>query len=263
MRPVAAYGKVHSMLRRFGTLLVAFAGLVSVQAQEGKRSVWSGAYTESQAERGLKAFTANCAECHQADLGGKGEVPALKGDTFMERWHDYTTKPLFNMIKTEMPPLRFRTAETKPLADETYVDIISYIFKANGFPAGDRELAAGNLDQIQILGKNGVQPAPQFALVVSVGCLRYKPISWMLSYATTPVRATMPDIATREEVAEAKSALLGLREYRLADFGYLGKDFNPEAFEEHRVLVKGYIIRQPEFERISVTSVTDIAAQCE
>ena len=64
-------------------------------------------------------------------------------------------------------------------------------------------------------------------------------------------------------VEAAKTAPLGFREYRLADFGYLGRDFNPDAVEDHRVLVKGYIIRQPEFERISVTSVTNIAAECE
>src|SRR5215831_3286847 len=112
-----------------------------------KKSVWEGAYTTEQ-----------------ADLGGKGEVPALKGDNFMERWHDYSVKPLFEMIRTEMPPLRFRTPETKPLPDNVYVDIISYIFKSNGFPAGDSELSLTSLDQVQILSKTGVQPPPQFAL---------------------------------------------------------------------------------------------------
>jgi hypothetical protein len=116
---------------------------------------------------------------------------------------------------------------------------------------------------VQILSKNGVQPPPQFALVLSVGCMTYKPISWMLTDATTPARATMPDLATKDEIDAAKSVPLGFRQYRLADFGYLGRGFNPEAFEDHRILVKGYIIRQTEFERISVTSVTDIAAQCE
>jgi hypothetical protein len=238
------------------------AGLL-VQPQGAKKSVWAGVYTEAQAERGQKAFTANCAGCHQADLGGKGEVPALKGDSFMERWHDYSVKPLFNMIKTEMPPLRFRTPDTKPLPDETYIDIITYIFKSNGFPPGGTELTVAAIDQVQILGKGGVQPPPQFALVLSVGCMTYKPVSWMLSYASSPVRATMPDVAVRDEIEAAKSTMLGFREYRLADFGYLGRDFNPEALEDHRILVKGYIIRQPQFERISVTSVTDIAAQCE
>jgi len=251
------------MFTKVATLLLAvFTGLFS-QPQAAKKSVWDGAYSPAQAERGQKAYTANCAGCHQPDLAGKGEVPPLKGDAFMERWHDYSVKPLFNMIKNEMPPLRFRTSETKPLPDPMYVDIISYIFKTNGFPAGDKELTADALDRVQILGKNGVQPPPQFALVLSVGCMTYKPVSWMLSYATTPVRATMPDVAIRDEIEAAKATPLGFRDYRLADFGYLGREFNPEALEDHRILVKGYIIRQPEFERISVTSVTDIAAECE
>jgi mono/diheme cytochrome c family protein len=244
-------------------LIFVFGSALFAQAQDVKKSVWDGAYTATQADRGQKAFSTNCAGCHQADLTGKGEVPALKGDGFMERWHDYSVRPLFNMIRTEMPPLRFRTPDTKPLADETYIDIIAYLFKSNGFPASNVELTAASLDQFQILGKNGVQPPPQFALVLSVGCMRYKPVSWVLAYATSPVRATMPDVALKEEIETAKTAPLGFREYRLADFGYLGRDFNPDAVEDHRVLVKGYIIRQPEFERISVTSVTNIAAECE
>jgi mono/diheme cytochrome c family protein len=237
--------------------------LSSGQGQTAKKSVWEGAYTAAQSERGEAAYAAHCGGCHQADLGGKGEVPALKGEGFMERWHDYAVKPLLNLIKTEMPPLRFRTPGTKPLSDETYVDIIAYIFKVNGFPAGGTELTISNLDQVQILLKGGAQPPPQFALVLSVGCMRHRPVSWLLSYATSPVRATMPDLATPEEIEAAKHTPLGLREYRLADFGYLGRDFNPEALENHRILVKGYIIRQPEFERISVTSITGLSPDCE
>src|SRR6185295_17497426 len=227
------------------------------------KSAWDGAYTAAQADRGQKAYSAHCAGCHQANLGGKGEMVPLRGDGFMERWHDYSVKPLFDLIKTEMPPLRFRTPETKPLADDMYVDIITYILKANGFPAGDAELTLDTLDKVQILGTSGVQPPPQFALVLSVGCITYKPISWMLTAATEPVRATKPDSVTPDEVKEAKTKFLGLRNYRLADFGYLGRSFNPEALEDHRILVKGYIIRQQEFERISVTSVVDVAPQCE
>jgi hypothetical protein len=227
-----------------------------------KKSVWEGAYTTEQAERGQKAYSANCAGCHQADLGGKGEVPALKGDNFMERWHDYSVKPLFEMIRTEMPPLRFRTPETKPLPDNVYVDIISYVFKMNSFPAGPAELALDKLDKVQILTKSGVQPPPQFALVLSVGCMTYKPISWMLARATDPVRATLPDLATKDEIDAAKIRILGLGDYRLADFGYLGRGFAPDILEGHRILVKGYIIRQREFERISVTSATDVAPEC-
>jgi mono/diheme cytochrome c family protein len=236
--------------------------LLSAQAPVPKKSVWEGVYTPEQAERGQKAYTANCGGCHQTDLGGKGEIPALKGDNFMERWHDYAAKPLFDMIRTEMPPLRFRTPETKPLPDQDYVDIISYLFKVNSFPAGKAELALDNLDKVQILSKNGVQPPPQFSLVLSVGCMTFKPESWLLTNATDPVRATMPDITTPEERASAKTMYLGSRGYRLADFGYLGTSFDPDVVEGHRILVKGYIIRQREFDRISVTSVVDVAPEC-
>src|SRR5262249_1243926 len=120
--------------------------LLSFPLQSAKKTVWDGAYTNAQAERGQAAYTEPCAACHQPDLGGKGEFPALKGDTFMERWHDYSVKPLFDMIKAEMPPLRFRTPDTKPLADDMYVDIITYLLKSNGFPAGREELTVGTLD---------------------------------------------------------------------------------------------------------------------
>jgi hypothetical protein len=252
-------------VRKYGSILTfgVFLAASPVYAQDDRMSVWAGAYTSAQADRGAKSYTTHCADCHQTDLRGKGEIPALKGESFMERWRDYSIQPLFNLVKTEMPPIRFRTPETKPLSDETYVDIITYLLRENAFPAGDEELTAGTVDDVQIVGKGGAQPPPQFALVLSVGCMRFKPAGWALSYATTPIRATMPDVAAPDEVEAAKAARLGVREYRLASFGYLGRDFNPEALEDHRILVKGYIIRQPEFERISVTSVTTISPDCE
>ena len=73
----------------------------------------------------------------------------------------------------------------------------------------------------------------------------------------------MPDQATPEEVQAARTKAVGLYEYRLADFGYLGNSFDPDSFEGHKIQVKGYLIRQPEFERISVTSIADIAPRCE
>ena len=164
-------------------------------------TVWDGVYTVPQADRGLAAYTKNCGACHMADLGGRGESPALKGDGFMDRWHDYSLRPLFGLIKTEMPPLRFRMPDTHPLPDDTYVDIISYLLKVNGFPAGTSELTLANLNAVQILGKKGAAPPPNFALVLLVGCLAQDARGrWILEGATSPVRATMPDQATAEEI---------------------------------------------------------------
>src|SRR5437667_8860092 len=42
-------------------------------------TVWDGVYTGPQADRGLAVYTKNCGACHLADLGGRGESPALKG----------------------------------------------------------------------------------------------------------------------------------------------------------------------------------------
>ena len=72
----------------------------------------------------------------------------------------------------------------------------------------------------------------------------------------------MPDQATEEEVRGAATTLLGIRQYRVVDFGYLGADFEPDYYAGHKIQVKGYLIRQPEFERISITSLADIAARC-
>jgi cytochrome c553 len=251
------------MLPRLIALLVAIPLALAPQTPAARKTIWDGAYTAAQADRGQKAYVANCGGCHQADLSGQGEIPPLRGDHFMERWRDYSVRPLFSLIKNEMPPLRFRTPETKPLSDDLYVDIISYLFQANSFPPGNTELTVDALDSVQIVGKGGAQPPPQFALVLSVGCMRYRPPAWRLSRATEPVRATMPDVATGEEIENAKTRFLGARDYRLADFGYLGRDFDPAVLEDHKILVKGYIIRQKEFDRISVTSIVDISPDCD
>src|SRR5215510_12092525 len=80
------HDKVRIMAAKW-TMLLSFLGLV-LPLQTATKSVWDGAYTNAQAERGQKAYTEHCAGCHQSDLGGKGEFPALKGNTFMDRWHD-------------------------------------------------------------------------------------------------------------------------------------------------------------------------------
>ena len=124
------------------------------------------------------------------------------------------------------------------------------------------ELTLDLLNKIQILGKNGAQPPPNLALVLSIGCLRPRQSGWVLDNATDPIRATKPDEPTLEEVQTARTKLLGIRQYRVMDFGYLGADFEPDDYAGHKIQVKGYLIRQPEFERISVTSLADIAGRC-
>jgi hypothetical protein len=234
------------------------------QTQTTHRSVWDGVFNAAQAQRGRAAYSANCSGCHMDDLGGnRGEAPALKGAGFMDRWRDYPLEPLLALIETEMPPLRFRTRETPKRSADTNLDIVAYLLDRNGFPAGNAELTRPSVPRVFIVDKDGPQPPPNFALVLSVGCLvPENPTRWVLANATEPTRATRPDEATAEELAAASFTPLGRRQFRVADLGYLGVEFNIEAFRGHKVQVKGYLIRQPEFERISVTSITDIARSC-
>ncbi len=242
------------------TFLLSFS--ILPQSDAGK-TVWDGVYTQAQAERGALAYGANCRGCHMEDLGGQGEAPALKGNAFMDRWRDYSLQPLLSLIKTEMPPLRFRTPGTPKLNDETYADILTYLLLANDFPPGTRELTLDTLDKVQIVGKEGPAPPPNFALVMVVGCLALTPDSrWTVVAATEPVRATMPDIATAEELRASQARRFGTRQFRLADFGYLGAEFRPDSLRGHKIQVKGYLIQQREFERISVTSLETVAPRC-
>src|SRR5438552_19013644 len=90
------------MTLKLSILFLSAALGLAMQTPNANKSVWKGAYTEAQAERGQKAYNASCGGCHQPDLGGKGEMLPLKGDEFMGRWHDYSAKPLFSLLKPEM-----------------------------------------------------------------------------------------------------------------------------------------------------------------
>ena len=104
-------------------------------ARQQARSVSSGVYTADQAKRGQAVYTTECAKCHLDDLSGGRDAPALAGADFVNGWKGKTVGDLFDEVKATMPfdgPGR--------LTPEQYADIIAYVFSANKFPAGDKEL---------------------------------------------------------------------------------------------------------------------------
>jgi mono/diheme cytochrome c family protein len=98
-------------------------------------SVTDGVYTEAQASRGQEAFAQSCAACHGSGLTGNGEAPALVGGEFISNWAGLTVGELFERIRTTMP-------QDNPgkLSRAQYADILSFILKSNGHPAGQKEL---------------------------------------------------------------------------------------------------------------------------
>jgi S-disulfanyl-L-cysteine oxidoreductase SoxD len=113
---------------------VSVAALGTVAAQTTS-SVWDGIYTEAQAGRGAQDFAQVCAACHGATLGGSGEAPALSGGQFIGDFDGQTVGDIFDRIRTTMP-------QTAPgvLSRDQYADILAFLLKSNGFPAGQMEL---------------------------------------------------------------------------------------------------------------------------
>jgi mono/diheme cytochrome c family protein len=103
--------------------------------QAGGSSTWAGVYTEAQAKLGLEAYTKSCAECHGADLGGDGFAPGLKGPEFMNNWNGLTVGELFERIRVSMPP-----TDPNAVSAKVKADIVAYILREDGFPAGEKEL---------------------------------------------------------------------------------------------------------------------------
>ncbi len=94
-------------------------------------------YTAEQARNGAATYAANCAACHGAGLGG-GAGPALAGEGFLAKWGHRTLADLYGFEHAQMP----LTAPAS-LTAQQYADITAHILQVNGFPAGDRTLAAG------------------------------------------------------------------------------------------------------------------------
>src|SRR5262245_25398735 len=127
----------------------------SAQSQQ-RRTIWNGIYSAEQATRGEAVYKANCARCHGEDLSRNPQA-VLNGSDFLQRWREDNVESLFMFIRTSMPPTR-RGTERVPLPDDQYLDVLTYIFKSNNFPAGERELTAADTAGIQIEEKDGPKP---------------------------------------------------------------------------------------------------------
>ena len=103
----------------------------------GQSSVRDGVYTVAQAARGESGYQKNCASCHGDKLEGRGQAPALAGDEFASAWKGMTLGDLFEQMQTTMPADR-----PGQLSKAQNADILAYLLKFNGYPAGAKELPA-------------------------------------------------------------------------------------------------------------------------
>jgi len=116
----------------FAAVLVLHIG---VHAQPASSSIWDGVYTEEQAARGKALYAEQCSSCHGGELTGGEMAPPLAGGEFLAGWDGLTIGDLFERIRISMP-------QNAPgsLSGQQNADILAYVFSANKFPSGTKEM---------------------------------------------------------------------------------------------------------------------------
>ena len=114
-------------------LLIVCGGVFVVTAAVAAQgaTVRDRIYTDEQADRGKGTYDAKCASCHDGGTMG----PELWGDAFLTSWENKALAEFFTRVKMTMP-------EDAPgsLSPKDVLDVIAYVLKTNGFPAGDNAL---------------------------------------------------------------------------------------------------------------------------
>src|SRR4026208_1012635 len=133
------------------TALLGGASVASAQGSEPR--IWAGIFTDEQADPGKANLAQSCVRCHGGDLAGL-TAPSLNGNRFVTAWENENLYKLFVKVRDTMPP-NFGTI----LPDEAKLDVVTFILRTNGFPAGSEELKVDpdTLENIQIVRKGAVQ----------------------------------------------------------------------------------------------------------
>jgi cytochrome c len=127
--------------------LLVLTAAVAVAAQTGQptappppagsqKTIWDGVFSEGQTQRGDALYQKSCSLCHRNDLTGTmSDGPPLKGLDFFIRWRGQTLAEMLDAIKEIMP-----ANNPGGLAPQTYLDIMTFLMKSNGIPAGATDL---------------------------------------------------------------------------------------------------------------------------
>ncbi len=118
-------------------ILLLSGGLsAAVVRQAAPGSIWSGVFSDAQAQRGERAYQASCAQCHGQNLVSvDSESPSLTGPRFKTNWVGKTVAERYQRMRKSMPP-----SAPGSLDEQTDIDIVAFILKFNGYPSGAQEL---------------------------------------------------------------------------------------------------------------------------
>jgi len=91
-------------------------------------------FSVAQAQRGAQLYSQQCFGCHGAKLEGV-VGPALKGPGFASPDDGLTVGGIFTFLSQRMP-----LSQPGSLEKQQYVDLMAFLLRENGYPAGTREL---------------------------------------------------------------------------------------------------------------------------
>ena len=120
--------------RAFAVAVIVCTAAVVV-ASPDQTSVWSGVYTDAQAEQGAAVYKTHCVSCHGDSLSGGEQVPALRGVTFGATWESVPLADLFERMRKTMPP-----GKSGVVTRQEYANVLAYVLKMNSMPAGSAPL---------------------------------------------------------------------------------------------------------------------------
>ncbi len=208
------------------TLSLCAGSLYAQTVLEGA-SVLDGVYTNMQAQRGARTYTNICAHCHE---GGEPDADPLFGPEFIDRWREAPLSFLHGFFSKNMP-----ADEPGTLTPAVYLDVLAFLLRENGYPAGTAELKADALPGILLTGADGPHPLPPSAMVMATGCLQVDADTARLAQASALTRIRRADDATPAELEQALSAPAGSAELLLRG----AEKFDAAALQGQKVQVKG------------------------
>jgi ankyrin repeat protein len=116
----------------------------------GGKTIWDGVFTDQQAQRGQQVYQRACAACHLDSLQGDDVSPSLVGKGFLARFTGQSAHEMVQNLRASMP-------QNAPdsLGDRAYIDLVSYLLKANGSKTGSLELPldVAELEKIAIVDR--------------------------------------------------------------------------------------------------------------
>ena len=104
-------------------------------------SVLDGRYTDTQADRGLSVYFEYCVHCHGARLEGDGDIiPSIGDRGFQRAWSMVSLGALYEYVSMSMPDDKGGGSLTL----QQYADVVAFMLRVNGYPAGAEELVSSS-----------------------------------------------------------------------------------------------------------------------